>query len=88
MTPRSRKQYCITQAITGNGLADYDLSDDEHDALPYTLSMEEVRKVSQQQFIFSNVSATPKESLQQKRRPAKNPGSSGCSCHGVGENVL
>ncbi len=39
------------QAITGKGLADYDLSDDEDGALMYTLSMEEVRKVAQQQYI-------------------------------------
>ncbi len=40
-----------TQAITSKGLTDYDLSDDEDDDLTYTLSMEEVRKVAQQQYI-------------------------------------
>ncbi len=40
-----------TQAITGKGLTDYESSDDEDDSLTYTLSMEEVRKVAQQQYI-------------------------------------
>ncbi len=40
-----------TQAITCKGLADYDSSDDEDDALIYTLSLEEFRKVVQQQYI-------------------------------------
>ncbi len=40
-----------TQAITGKGLTDYDSSDDEDDALTYTLSMEEVSKVAQQHYI-------------------------------------
>ncbi len=40
-----------TQAITGKGLTDYDSSDNEDDALTYTLSMVEVRKVAQQHYI-------------------------------------
>ncbi len=40
-----------TQVISGKGLTDYDLSDDEDDALTYTLSMEKIRKVAQQQYI-------------------------------------
>ncbi len=40
-----------TQAMTIKGLTDYDSSDDGDDALTYTLSMEEVRKVVQQQYI-------------------------------------
>ncbi len=51
MTPRFQERYCLTLAIRGKGLTDYDSSDDEDDALTYTLSMEEVRKVAQQQYI-------------------------------------
>ncbi len=42
-----------TQAITGKGLTDYDSSDNEDDALTYTLSMEEVKKVAQHYIDFS-----------------------------------
>ncbi len=52
MTPRfSGVILHHTQPITGKGLTDYDSSDDEDDALTYTLSMEDVRKVAQQHYI-------------------------------------
>ncbi len=40
-----------TQAITGKGLCNYDPSDDEDNALTYTLNMEEVKKVAKQQYV-------------------------------------
>ncbi len=71
-----------TQPITGKGLTDYDLSDDEDDALTYTLSMEEVRKVAQQQYIdFSAMFLRhQKKPIQRQERTAKIPSSSRHSC--------
>ncbi len=50
-TPFSGAILYHTHAITGKGLADCYSSDDEDNALTYTLRMEKVRKVAQQQYI-------------------------------------